>query len=180
VFAGARRWEVAALGVAVAGMLAMLVVPACTDSGSDGNYSEDARCVAICDGESCADAATRQDCIDTCSIGIHATSATCSACMLDNVCASGCTLEFSAANCSDDCKGTPAVDAGDDDPRCGLICKAENDCTTASQLDTCDAACDAAVAGTSGPCGSCLLDNVCATSCNFRQTDASECNSLCN
>jgi hypothetical protein len=100
--------------------------------------------------------------------------------MLDNVCASGCTLEFSATNCSDDCKGTPAVDAGDDDPRCREICDAGNDCTTDSLLATCDAACDAAVAGASGPCGSCLLDNVCATSCNFRQTDASECNSLCN
>ena len=69
---------------------------------------------------------------------------------------------------------------GSDDPRCDLICNAENGCTTPTLLDTCDASCDAAVRDTSGPCGSCLLDNVCATSCNFRQSDASACNTLCN
>jgi hypothetical protein len=177
------RWELALMVAAGGAMVALLVVPACTDDGTGGdgrNWTQDARCASLCDDSTCPDPATKQACLDTCSIGLHATATTCSACMLDNACASGCTLEFSATNCSNDCMDVEPVVPGDDDPRCDLICNAENGCATAAQLEQCDSACDAAVRGASGPCGSCLLDNVCASSCDFRQTDASECAALCD
>lgn len=137
------------------------------------------------------------DCEPLCQVRVAGMAPLCATCLLDSAgtrCSSNATCcpdpsyPNGVTDCATECAGSAGVNPSGDHPICADICKSdEPSCST--EVASCLSQCDARVAGVSGLCALCLLDNanggtcgsgmVCCPNPHFPATTAS-CTSVCN
>ena len=159
--------------------LAWLIVFAACDGGSSGTGPDpfatiDARCKALCmsDEPTCSTDVTT--CEQECQLRVAGMQSLCATCLLENSdggdCASGeiCCPDAHFPNGALDCKDACATSTGVNpahNPLCSDLCSSDEP-TCTDEATACLDQCEARIAGVSGLCALCLLDDANGGTCS--------------